>query len=133
VNLRVLLLLLGAWFMTRPAYGQKERPGDFAWRLVVEQDSVLVRYLFYPLGDSRNNGVVLRLDNLSASAISYRFEALFRGDGREASAEVAGELEAFQSVTGDADGLFFIPFPDSGQVSQLGLRGFRITRRRLEQ
>ena len=87
-----------------------------------------IRYLFYSQADNVNNGVVLRLDNHGSQRISYRFVALFRSGEAQAERAVSGQLHPGESVTGDSDGLFFIPFADGRSVEQIGLRGLRIRR-----
>ncbi len=117
------LLLIGG--LSTSALAQTP-PGDWAWKSVVTQDSVAIRYLFYSHADNVNNGVVLRLDNRGSARIAFRFIALFRSGGAQAEREVSGQLGAGESVTGDSDGLFFIPFADGRSVEQIGVRGLRI-------
>ena len=106
----------------------RETAGEWAWRFMHEQDSVVVRYIHYTEADNENSGIVLRLDNRSTRAIRYRFTALFLSGDDRAEQRVEGRLEAGGIVTGDADGLFFIPFPDGRPVTEVGLRGFRVER-----
>ncbi|NNE69823.1 MAG: hypothetical protein HKN29_05600 [Rhodothermales bacterium] len=117
-----LLLVCGA----ADAFGQQRTAGEWAWKSVVLQDSVRVRYLFYSEADNVNNGVVLRLDNHASRAVAYRFVALFRSGDDQVEQEVTGRLDAQETITGEADGLFFIPFEDGRGVEQIGLRGFRV-------
>lgn len=116
-----LVALAGVANAQRPA-------GDWAWRHVHTQDSVSVRYLFYSEADNVNNGVVLRLDNESSVPVSYRFTALFRSGDAQRERLVEGVVPARSILTGDDEGLFFIPFPDGREVTQIGLRGFRVRR-----
>ena len=121
----ILLLVLCA---SVPTTAAQQTAGEWAWRHVHEQDSVLVRYIFYTEADNENNGVVLRLDNRSSRPIRYRFTALFRSDEHRAEARVEGSLGPHATITGDAEGLFVIPFPDGRPVTQIGLRGFHVER-----
>jgi hypothetical protein len=122
--------LVGLWLLAvMPALALAQTPpGEGAWKPVATEDSVAIRYLFYSQADNVNNGLVLRLDNRGSARIAYRFIALFRSGEAQAEREVSGLLKAGESVTGDSDGLFFIPFPDGRTVEQIGLRGLRIRR-----
>jgi hypothetical protein len=118
---------LAALILSAPVFAQV-LPGEAAWRSVAERDSVAVRYLFYSEADNVNNGVVLRLDNANSREIHYRLVAIFKSGESRVEETVSGKLAGRTTVTGDADGLFFIPFPDGRKVTQIGVRGLTIRR-----
>jgi hypothetical protein len=68
------------------------------------------------------------LDNANSVEIHYRFVAIFKSGESRVEETVIGRLAARKTVTGDSDGLFFIPFPDGREVTQIGLRGLTISR-----
>lgn len=106
-----------------------ETAGEWAWNTILVEDSVRVAYVFYAEADARNQGVVLRLDNRNGVPVRYRFTALFRGvDGRERERPVRGSIAERSIVTGDAAGLFFVPFDDGSPIAEIGIRGLRVER-----
>ncbi|MBO6575432.1 MAG: hypothetical protein JJ896_08455 [Rhodothermales bacterium] len=131
MGVRPVIVLAGLLLLATPdpASAQRQVAGEWAWRHVHEADSVRVRYILYSEADNYNNGVVLRLDNFGTADVTYRFVAIFRSGEDRAETLVEGSLEAGASITGDSDGLFFIPFEDGREVTQIGMRGFRVTRR----
>ena len=84
-------------------------------------------YIFYSEADNVNNGVVIRLHNQNEYAVSLRFLIVFRSDGAEHSELFRGRLDAGEMRTGDAAGLFWVPFPDGRTIGEIGLRGYRVT------
>ena len=110
------------------ATGAQAQPANaWAWRPLIEHEGVTFRYIFYSEADGENNGVVLMLTNNNAYPVTYRFKIVFRSDGQEEVREVSGDLDPGQSKTGEHDGLFWIPFVDGRSISEIGLRGYRVT------
>ena len=97
------------------------------WRPLLQHDGLVFRYIFYREADTVNDGLVLRLTNTNAHAIRYRFLIVFRSDEREHVEEVTGRLGAGEDITGDLEGLFWVPFPDGAPISEVGLRGYTVT------
>jgi hypothetical protein len=61
--------------------------------------------------------------------VRYAFTVIFRGPEAEATAEVKGTLNAGEMKTGENDGLFWVPFRETGaSVGEIGLRGVEIYR-----
>ncbi len=119
-------IVAGVWsLMALPATAQ-ETAGEWAWRPLFEHAGVAFTYLFYSRADNRNDGVVLKLTNTNDYAVDYRFKVVFRADGAEVVEAAQGALDAHESKTGDADGLFWIPFRDGRSIGEVGLRGFEI-------
>ena len=126
----LLLLLLAPWPCATQAQDSARRPGgEYAWTPIMEHESVRFSYLFYRHADEKNGGLVLRLINANPYAVDYRFTIVFRSEGAETEEAVRGSLMAGQMKTGTADGLFWIPFDDGRGIDEVGLRGYRITRR----
>lgn len=100
--------------------------GEWAWTPIAEVEGVAFSYIFYREADNVHGGVVMMLTNTNAYAVRYRFKAVFLSGDDEVVALAEGVLEAGASKTGDADGLFWIPFKDGREIEQVGLRGYAI-------
>ncbi len=112
-----------------PVQAQEVRhAGDWAWKPLIKHEGVEFKYIFYDEADSENGGVVVMLINHNDYKVYYEFKIIFRAGEAEVIKHVVGVLEAKQAKTGDADGLFWIPFPDGRTISEVGLRGYKITR-----
>jgi hypothetical protein len=120
----VVLLLLAVPAMAEAQVLKLEpEPG---WRPLLEHEGVVFRYIFYREADSVNDGLVLRLTNTNQHAVRYRFRIVFRSDEREHEELVTGRLAPREDITGDLEGLFWVPFPDGASITEVGLRGYHI-------
>lgn len=100
-----------------------------AWTPIVEREGVGISYIFYPDADNENNGVVLRLRNHNNVGVRYAFTVIFRTPDDERSTFVEGQLDPGEMKTGDASGLFWVPFREGDHsIGEVGLRGLEITR-----
>ena len=99
-----------------------------AWSKIVERNGLQIGYLFYAEADNHNNGVVLRLRNQNEVAVRYAFTVIFRGPEGTATARAEGTVDARSMITGDDNGLFWIPFEDGRKVAEVGLRGLTVQR-----
>ncbi len=100
-----------------------------AWTEITTHRGVRFTYIFYSRADTRNNGVVIRLENRNAHPVRYAFTVIFRTPTAERTAQARGSLDAGAMKTGEKDGLFWIPFREEGQtIGEIGLRGIRIVR-----
>jgi hypothetical protein len=100
-----------------------------AWTEITTHRGLRFSYIFYSKADTRNNGVVIRLDNQNAHPIRYAFTVIFRTPTAERTAQARGSLDAGAMKTGEKDGLFWIPFREEGQtIGEIGLRGIRVVR-----
>lgn len=124
-----LYTLVGVIILLWPTRIEAQTPEGGAWRPIFEHEGVAFSYIFYREADSANNGVVVRLHNTNAHAVTYRFNIIFRDelDG-EVVEEVRGQLDAHQQKTGSLDGLFWIPFLDGRSIHEVGLRGYKVER-----
>jgi len=122
----ISLASLVALALATDAAGQATTSSDWAWKPVVLGDSVSVEYLFYAEVGERPSGVVLKVVNRSAQAQCYSMTVIFRSGEDRVEDPVSGCVDARSLVTGEADGLFFVPFEDGRPVGEIGLRGFRI-------
>ena len=123
--------MLGAFIlpaMPVQAQVQVRHAGEWAWKPLITHEGVEFKYIFYDEADSENGGVVVLLINHNDYKIYYEFKIIFRAGEDEVVEHVVGVLEAGQAKTGDADGLFWIPFPDGRTIAEVGLRGYKITR-----
>lgn len=106
--------------------GFERTAGDDAWTLVTTARGVEITYIHYIQADSHNDGVVLRLRNQTLCPAEIRFTVVFRSKHREVAAPYATMLQAGEMKTGEASGLFWIPFPDGRSVAEIGLRGLSV-------
>ncbi len=113
------------------AQPNRAQPGyEKAWRPIIEHEGVAFSFIFYPYADNEHGGVVVRLINRNDYAVDYAFTMVFRdGDGHEETARAEGRLRPGELQTGDRAGLFWIPFMDGRSIGEVGLRGYRVTRR----
>ncbi len=134
--LRTLIGLVALWLVAVPvARGQETAPArdssqswhDDAWTRIVERKGVTIDYIYYPEADAKNDGIVLRLTNENGAAVRYAFTVVFRAHKADTSALVRGRLGPGQMKTGDASGLFWVPFKGKDRnVGEIGLRGLEI-------
>ncbi len=99
---------------------------DWAWKVLLRHEGLEFAYIFYNKADNYNNGIVLKLTNRNEYEVSYRFKMVLRSDDREVEIPVFGELAAKSMKTGEQDGLFFVPFKDGTEISELGLREYHV-------
>ncbi|NBB86357.1 MAG: hypothetical protein GVY12_09115 [Bacteroidetes bacterium] len=99
--------------------------GTWAWRPLVELEGVAFDYLYYSEQRSTVDGVVLKLHNQNAYAIRYRFRVVVRTRTGEYEHPASGTLAPGETVTGDADGLYFT-VEERETIAEIGLRGYRI-------
>ncbi len=98
-----------------------------AWKHVVEQDGMTIKYIVYDQADGRSYGVVLLLQNANSYSIRYRFSVVFRAPESETVRAAEGILLPGEAKTGDHDGLFWIPFGDSRPIIEIGIRGLVVS------
>ncbi|MEQ9105208.1 MAG: hypothetical protein RIE53_10995 [Rhodothermales bacterium] len=99
---------------------------DWAWKRIVMQDSLAVEYVFYSEADNRNNGVALKLVNHAGCPAVYDMTLIFRSDDRRVEQSVTGRIGPNTLLTGDAEGLFFVPFDDGTLIGEIGIRGLDV-------
>lgn len=119
----LLLVLL----TTLPVAAQvPELAPEPGWRPLLQHQGVVFRYIFYQEADSRNDGLVLRLTNTNPFAVRYRFTIVFRSGTREHEEVVSGYLRPQEDITGDLEGLFWVPFLNGDPITEVGLRGYSV-------
>ena len=124
------VVLVGVLALLAGPVQAQQQAGSWAWKSMLMHEGVEFKYIFYAEADNKNNGVVVMLVNTNDYAVTYRFKIIFRAGEAEVVEPVAGKLEARQAKTGDADGLFWIPFPDGRSIAEVGLRGYKIIPKR---
>lgn len=98
-----------------------------AWTRMVEQEGVHIDYIYYPEADNEHDGIVLRLINERDVAVRYAFALVFRAPEADTTVSVRGRLAPGEMKTGDAAGLFWMPFRrDDRTIGEIGLRGLEI-------
>ena len=96
---------------------------DGQMKKIVEKDGLGIYFLFYSEGNGiEDNGVVIYLKNDNNYKLKYTFQLVFRADEFEKEQQVTGILKAFERRTGSNDGLYFIPFTDKRNVTEVGVR-----------
>ena len=118
------------WLAAAPALGQ--HAGDWAWKPLFEHDGVVFTYIFYGDAEARHDGVVIRLENTNRHPVRDRFKVVFRSDTLEREEEARGHLQAGEIRTGGLDSLYWVPFAPGTPITEVGLRGYRITPVRVE-
>jgi len=128
-TLGMLFLLALTAVAVRPLRADaQETNSDWAWKSILRHEGVEFLYIFYREADSENNGVVLKLVNWNEYPVRYRFRIIFRSGQEERFEIVSGEIDAHSMLTGEAAGLFFIPFRDGRTIGEIGLKGYRVDR-----
>ena len=120
-------ILCAIMLLSTPAVAQ-QFAGQEAWRELFVHQGVRFFYVFYPKADAINDGVVMMLQNQNDYWIHYRFTIIFESPEGTASAEVEGKLESLEMKTGDAEGLFWIPFDDMRSIGAIRIKGYKVTR-----
>lgn len=102
--------------------------GEEAWKVLLEYEGIRFLYIFYPKADAINDGVVMMLQNQNEYRVSYRFTIIFESEEGTEFVDVEGFLEPLEWKTGDAAGLFWIPFDDKRSLGAIRMRNYKITR-----
>jgi len=124
----VFLLFLAAAAAWPPRAAAQETNTDWAWKSILRHEGLEFLYIFYREADSENNGVVLKLVNWNDYPVRYRFRIIFRSGQEERFETVSGKIDARSMLTGEAAGLFFIPFTGGRTIGEIGLKGYRVER-----
>lgn len=101
-------------------------PARGPWTPLASHGGVELAFIFYAEADGHDGGVVVRVTNTNAHAVTYRFTIIFKADGDRREAQAQGHLAPGQAKTGELDGLFWIPFEDGRAIAEVGLRGLRV-------
>lgn len=108
---------------------QAQTAGDWAWKPLFEHRGVAFEYIIYRRANNEHYGLVLKLANTNAYAVDYHFDIVFRSRGAERVETAVGHLGAGEVKTGDAEGLFWIPFSDDRPIGEVGIRGYEVVPR----
>ncbi len=100
---------------------------DSIWNTLYNNEGFKISFIFYPEADNYNNGIVVKLDNFNDYGIAFNFKLIFRADTVEIIKSVSGSLKAYEKRTGSSAGLYFIPFKDRRSLSEVGIKGCKIT------
>lgn len=99
------------------------------WTSLYREAGVHFSFIFYREGDNANNGVVVRIDNTNDHPVRYRFTMVFQSDStRVAASPRSGVLAPGEMTTGSSDSLWWIPFEDGREISEVGMRGMEVSR-----
>ena len=118
-------VLLGLALVLRAA--AQEKASEKAWKTLLQHQGVTFKYIYYRKADSQNDGVVLMLENSSDMAVTYTFTIVFWTENEELEANASGRLAPGERRTGDAAGLFWVPFRDGRSIGSIGLRSYKIS------
>lgn len=119
-------LFVWCFLLAETGLAQPRTAGEWAWKPILDHAGVSFSYIFYQHADNHHNGVVLKLVNTNDYDVTYRFKIIFRSEGEAVVEPVAGSLRAKEIKTGDAAGLFWIPFKDGREIAEVGLRGYKV-------
>ncbi len=122
--------LLAAMALAAASASAQETKTDWAWKHILDHDGVGFYYIFYSEADNENNGIVFKLVNRNDYPVLYSFLAVFKAIDDEVERTVSGRIAAKSIVTGEVEGLFFIPFKDGKSVGEIGLKAYRVSRTR---
>ena len=105
----------------------QETPSPF--KILYDQNGLLVHFLFYSEGDGvNNNGVVIFLTNKNEFDITYSFTLVFRATSIDKTEGVSGYLLAGERKVGSSEGLYFIPFKDDKTITEVGIKSCKVER-----
>ncbi len=121
------LIICGMMLATYDAFAQ-QFSGEEAWKTFFEHEGLRFRYIFYPKANTNDDGVVVMLQNLNEYCISYRFTLIFESPEGSTSADAEGMLASLEMKTGDAEGLYWVPFDDGRSIGAIGLRNYAVDR-----
>ena len=102
--------------------------GEEAWKPLLEHEGLRFRYIYYSKANTNDDGVVIMLQNLNEYCIRYRFTIVFEAQEGSTSADAEGTLASLEMRTGEADGLYWIPFDDGRYIGAIGLRNYTVDR-----
>ena len=121
------LIICGMMLATYDGFAQ-QFSGEEAWKPLLEHEGLRFQYIYYSKANTNDDGVVIMLQNLNEYCIRYRFTIIFESQEGSASADAAGILAPLEMRTGDADGLYWIPFDDGRYIGAIGLRNYSVDR-----
>lgn len=121
------LIICGMMLATYDGFAQ-QFSGEEAWKTLFEHEGLRFRYIFYPKANTNDDGVVVMLQNLNEHCVSYRFTLIFESPEGSTSADAEGTLASLEMKTGDAEGLFWVPFNDGRSIGAIGLRNYAVDR-----
>ena len=102
--------------------------GEEAWKPLLEHEGLQFLYIYYSKANTKDDGVVIMLQNLNEYCIRYRFTIIFESQEGSASADAEGTLAPMEMRTGETDGLYWIPFDDGRYIGAIGLRNYAVDR-----
>ena len=98
-----------------------------AWTPIIEKKGLRISYIYYPDANDEHDGIVLRLINENEVPVRYKFTLVFRAPAADTTTAVRGRLNPGAMKTGDAAGLFWVPFrEDDRSLGEIGLRGLSV-------
>ena len=121
------LIICGMMLATYDGFAQ-QFSGEEAWKPLLEHEGLRFRYIYYSRANTNDDGVVIMLQNLNEYCIRYRFTIIFESSEGSTSADAEGTLASLEMRTGEADGLYWIPFDDVRYIGAIGLRNYTVDR-----
>ncbi len=97
------------------------------WKTLYNQKGFEVSFIFYSNADNYHDGIVIKIHNKNTYSIDYNFELIFRSDSVDKKTTVEGSLNPGETLTGSNSHLFWVPFKDGKTISEVGIRGCRVT------
>ncbi|MCF8262568.1 MAG: hypothetical protein K9J12_17460 [Melioribacteraceae bacterium] len=96
------------------------------WTTLYKNEQIIISFLFYAEADNYNNGVVLKIENLTNNNLSYKFKLIFKAGNKLKSTIVEDDLLPNQIKAGENEGLFWIPFPNVNGITEVGITSIDI-------
>ena len=121
------LIICGMMLATYDGFAQ-QFSGEEAWKPLLEHEGLRFLYIYYSKADTKDDGVVIMLQNLNEYCIRYRFTIVFKSQKGSTSADAEGTLAALEMRTGESEGLYWIPFDDGRYIGEIGLRNYSVDR-----
>ena len=121
------LIICGMMLAASESFAQ-QFSGEEAWKTLLEHEGLRFQYIFYSKANTNDDGVVVMLHNLNEYCISYRFTIVFESPEGSTSVDAEGTLASLEMKTGDAEGLYWIPFDDGRPIGAIGLRNYAVDR-----
>ena len=121
------LIICGMMLASYDGFAQ-QFSGEEAWKPLLEHEGLRFRYIYYSRANTNDDGVVIMLQNLNEYCIRYRFTIIFESSEGSTSAVAEGTLASLEMRTGEADGLYWIPFDDGRYIGAIGLRNYTVDR-----
>ena len=74
---------------------------------------------------------MLKIKNDNEYDVVYNFTLIFKAGNELKEEFIYGEINSKQIKAGSSDGLFFLPFDKTKTISELGIKKFKVAKKKL--